>query len=151
MELDIDYQLVSDVADAGGMYITDKFFVHMGSFYIDIIPISEIVFVYKHSQRIGMPGAHFKLTYTVHILGKKRFKCSCFLTGVFFPGINTGKLSIYNDHCSLYSDLRSLTVNTVFFMIMSPLENRFCANKKADFNKRLSNAKPHGKNLLLLW
>ena len=77
MELDIDYQLVSDVADAGGMYITDKFFVHMGSFYIDIIPISEIVFVYKHSQRIGMPGAHFKLTYTVHILGKKRFKCSC--------------------------------------------------------------------------
>lgn len=77
MELDIDYQLVSDVADAGGMYITDKFFVHLGSFYIDIVPMNEIVFVYKHSQRIGMPGARFKLTYTVHVLGTKKFKCSC--------------------------------------------------------------------------
>ena len=31
-------------------------------------------------------------------------------------GSKTGKLSMSNDHCSLYSDLRSITLNTVRFI-----------------------------------
>ncbi len=74
---DLDYQVVTEVSNAGGMYITEKYFIHLGNFYVNIVPLSEIVFVYKHGQIKNFPDMHFKIRYTFHIIGNKRFRCSC--------------------------------------------------------------------------
>ena len=74
---DLDYQVVTDVAHAGGMYITENFFIHLGNFYVNIVPLSEIVFVYENSQMRSLSGMHFKILYTLHLRGNKRFRCSC--------------------------------------------------------------------------
>lgn len=77
LSMDLDYQVVTEVSQAGGMYITEKYFIHLGSFYVNIVPLSEIVFVYKHGQLQNLPGMHFKIKYTFHVRGNKKFRCAC--------------------------------------------------------------------------
>lgn len=74
---DLDYQVITDVAHAGGMYITENFFIHLGSFYVNIVPLSEVVFVYKNSQIKSLSKMHFKILYNLHLIGNRRFRCTC--------------------------------------------------------------------------
>ena len=74
---DLDYQVLNENISAGGMHITDEFFIHLGSFYVNIVPLSEIIFVYKNSQLKNFFGLHFKILYTLHIRGNKKFRCAC--------------------------------------------------------------------------
>ena len=74
---DLDYQLVTEVANAGGMFITENYFIHLGALYVNIVPLSEIVFVYKNSQLRNFVGMHFIIKYTLHIRGNEKFKCMC--------------------------------------------------------------------------
>ena len=74
---ELDKQLSEDVTHAGGMYITKDYFMHLGSLYVNIVPMSEIVFVYKNSQLKDLPGMNFVMYYNFHIYGNKRFKCTC--------------------------------------------------------------------------
>lgn len=74
---DLDYQVVTEVAAAGGMYITENYFIHLGKFYVNIVPLSEIVFVYKNSQIRDMHILYFKIKYNVHIKGNRKFRCAC--------------------------------------------------------------------------
>ena len=71
---DLDYQVVTEVAAAGGMYITENYFIHLGKFYVNIVPLSEIVFVYKNSQIRDMHILYFKIKYNVHIKGNRKFR-----------------------------------------------------------------------------
>lgn len=77
MSEDLDYQVVTDILEAGGMYITEKYFIHLGAFYVDIIPLNEIVFVYEHSKIRNFSNLHFKISYTLNVKGKKKFRCAC--------------------------------------------------------------------------
>ncbi len=74
---DLDCQMINESISAGGMHITDGFFIHLGSFYVNIVPLSEILFVYKNSQLKNSFGLHFKILYTLHIRGNRKFRCAC--------------------------------------------------------------------------
>lgn len=74
---DLDYQMINENISAGGMHVTDGFFIHLGSFYVNIVPLSEILFVYKNSQLKNSFGLHFKILYTLHIRGNRKFRCAC--------------------------------------------------------------------------
>ena len=73
----LDEELSGEVVKAGGMYITNDYFIHLGSLYMSIVPLKEIVFVYKNSQLKNLRGMNFMLYYNVHVRGYKRFRCFC--------------------------------------------------------------------------
>ncbi len=59
------------------MFITENFFIEISKYGVAIVPIREIIWVYKHSTLHKLFGYHFVISYTLHIVGNKLFYLQC--------------------------------------------------------------------------
>ncbi len=59
------------------MFITEHFFIETSNFGVAIVPISEIVWIYKYSTLHKFLWHHFSISYTLHITAKKRRYIHC--------------------------------------------------------------------------
>ena len=53
------------------MYITEHFFIAFANKAVTVIPISEIVWIYKYSTLHNILWYHFSISYTLHITANK--------------------------------------------------------------------------------
>lgn len=53
------------------MYITEHYFIAFANKSVTVIPISEIVWIYKHSTLHNILWYHFSISYTLHITANK--------------------------------------------------------------------------------
>ena len=53
------------------MYITEHFFIAFANKAVTVIPINEIVWIYKHSTLHKILWYHFSISYTLHITANK--------------------------------------------------------------------------------
>lgn len=71
----IDFELQNRLQmQVSCMYITDHYYVDLGTSHIAIHPLSSIIWAYKHSILHRYPGARNKMTYTLRIWAKKNMK-----------------------------------------------------------------------------
>lgn len=59
------------------MFITEHYFIVVSVNGIAIVPISEIIWIYKHSTLHKFLWYHFVISYTLHITGNHRFYLRC--------------------------------------------------------------------------
>lgn len=59
------------------MFITEHFFIEISTFGIAVVPIDQIVWIYKHSTLHEFFGIHFNIDYTLHICAHGRFYFNC--------------------------------------------------------------------------
>ncbi len=59
------------------MYITEHFFIEVSLYGVAIVPISEIIWIYKYSTLHKILWHHFKISYTLHITATKRLYIKC--------------------------------------------------------------------------
>lgn len=59
------------------MFITENFFIEISKYGVAIVPIREIIWVYKHSTLHKFLQYHFVISYTLHIVGNKHFYIQC--------------------------------------------------------------------------
>ncbi len=59
------------------MFITEHFFIEIAQSGIAIVPISEIIWIYKHSTLHKFLWYHFVISDTLHIVGNKHFYLQC--------------------------------------------------------------------------
>ena len=59
------------------MFITEHFFIELSRYGIALVPIREIVWIYKHSTLHKLFGYHFRISYTLHILANGRLRIHC--------------------------------------------------------------------------
>lgn len=59
------------------MFITEHFFIEISKYGVAIVPIEEIVWVYKHSTLHKFFWYHFSISYTLHITANKHLYIHC--------------------------------------------------------------------------
>lgn len=59
------------------MFITEHFFIELSKYGIAIVPIAEMVWIYKHSTLHKLFGHHFSISYTLHIVARHRVGIDC--------------------------------------------------------------------------
>lgn len=59
------------------MFITEHYFIETSKYGIAIVPIQEIIWVYKHSTLHKFFWYHFSISYTLHITANKHFYIHC--------------------------------------------------------------------------
>lgn len=59
------------------MFITEHYFIMTSPFANAIVPISEILWIYKHSTLHKFLWYHFSISYTMHIIANKHFYIHC--------------------------------------------------------------------------
>lgn len=59
------------------MFITEHYFIVIASSGIAIVPIPEIVWIYKHSTLHKLFWYHFSISYTLHITANKHLYIQC--------------------------------------------------------------------------
>lgn len=59
------------------MFITEHYFIEISKYGIAIVPIDEIIWVYKHSTLHKLFWYHFSISYTLHITARKHFYIHC--------------------------------------------------------------------------
>lgn len=59
------------------MFITEHFFIEISIYGIAIVPIDQIVWIYKNSTIHSIFGRHIKISYTLHICAHKNFYFNC--------------------------------------------------------------------------
>ena len=59
------------------MYITEHFFIAFAIDRVAVVPIQEIVWIYKHSTLHKLLWYHFSISYTLHITANKHFYIQC--------------------------------------------------------------------------
>lgn len=59
------------------MFITESFFIEVSLEGVAIVPIQEIVWVYKHSTLHKFLWYHFVISYTLHITGTHHYYIRC--------------------------------------------------------------------------
>jgi len=59
------------------MFITEHFFIEISKYGIAIVPISEIIWIYKHSTLNKIFWYHFNISYTLHITANKHLYIQC--------------------------------------------------------------------------
>ncbi len=59
------------------MFITEHFFIEVSGYGVALIPISEIIWIYKHSTMRKFSPVHIKLSYTMRIYGTHRVQFDC--------------------------------------------------------------------------
>lgn len=59
------------------MFITESFFIEISLEGIAIVPIQEIIWVYKHSTLHKFLWYHFVISYTLHITGTHHYYIRC--------------------------------------------------------------------------
>lgn len=71
-ELETLPQLATD-----DMFITQHYFIETSKYGIAIVPISEIIWIYKYSTLHKIFWHHFAISYTLYITAKKRIYIKC--------------------------------------------------------------------------
>lgn len=59
------------------MFITEHFFIEISKYGIALVPIQEIVWIYKHSTLHKLFSHHFSISYTLHIVAKRHVSIDC--------------------------------------------------------------------------
>lgn len=59
------------------MFITEHFFIETSKFGIAIVPIQEIIWIYKHSTLHKFFWYHFSISYTLHIVANHHVYIQC--------------------------------------------------------------------------
>ncbi len=59
------------------MFITEHFFIETSNYGVAIVPISEIIWIYKYSTLHKFLWHHFSISYTLHITANKRQYIHC--------------------------------------------------------------------------
>ncbi len=59
------------------MFITEHFFIVLSQYNTAIVPIKEIIWIYKYSTLHKILWYHFSISYTLHITAKKRLYLQC--------------------------------------------------------------------------
>lgn len=59
------------------MFITQHYFIETSKYGIAIVPISEIIWIYKYSTLHKIFWHHFAISYTLYITAKKRIYIKC--------------------------------------------------------------------------
>ncbi|MFP3155233.1 hypothetical protein LQZ18_12575 [Lachnospiraceae bacterium ZAX-1] len=59
------------------MFITEHFFIELASYGIAIVPIQEMLWIYKHSTLHKIFWYHFSISYTLHITANKHLHIDC--------------------------------------------------------------------------
>lgn len=59
------------------MFITEHYFIELASYGIAIVPIEEIIWIYKHSTLHKFLWYHFSISYTLHITANKHLYIQC--------------------------------------------------------------------------
>lgn len=59
------------------MFITEHFFIEISKYGIAIVPIQEILWIYKHSTLQKLFWYHFSISYTLHITANKHVYIHC--------------------------------------------------------------------------
>lgn len=59
------------------MFITEHYFIMTSPLGNAIVPIKEILWIYKHSTLHKFLWYHFSISYTMHIIAKKHFYIHC--------------------------------------------------------------------------
>ncbi len=59
------------------MFITEHFFIETSKYGIAIVPIQEIIWIYKHSTLHKLFWYHFSISYTLNITANKRVYIHC--------------------------------------------------------------------------
>lgn len=59
------------------MFITEHFFIETSVYGIAIVPIDQIVWIYKDSTIHSILGRHIKMSYTLHICAHQHFYFNC--------------------------------------------------------------------------
>lgn len=62
------------IVQAERMYITDKYFINLGTLEVSIIPLEQIVLAYSHSKMYTLFGIHLHMKHTLHFCGFKNIK-----------------------------------------------------------------------------
>ena len=75
-EADIELSTLPQLATED-MFITEHYFIEISAYGIAIVPIKEMVWLYKHSTIEKRFGIHVNISYTLHISAKKSFYINC--------------------------------------------------------------------------
>lgn len=59
------------------MFITENFFIEISKYGVAVVPINEIIWIYKHSTLHKFLWYHFVISDTLHITGNKHFYLEC--------------------------------------------------------------------------
>ena len=59
------------------MFITEHYFIEIADFGIAVVPIREIVWIYKYSTLHKLFWYHFNISYTLHITTTRRLHLQC--------------------------------------------------------------------------
>lgn len=59
------------------MFITEHFFIETSKYGAAIVPIEEIIWIYKHSTLQKLFWYHFRISYTLHITANKHVYIHC--------------------------------------------------------------------------
>lgn len=59
------------------MFITEHYFIVLANYGTAVIPIQEIIWIYKHSTLHKILWHHFSISYTLHITANKRLHIQC--------------------------------------------------------------------------
>lgn len=59
------------------MFITESFFIEVSQDGVAVVPIQDIIWVYKHSTLHKFLWYHFAISYTMHIVGYHHFYLRC--------------------------------------------------------------------------
>lgn len=59
------------------MFITEHYFIMTSPYGNAIVPISEMLWIYKHSTLHKFLWYHFSISYTMHIIARKHFYVHC--------------------------------------------------------------------------
>lgn len=59
------------------MFITEHYFIELASYGIAIVPIKEILWIYKHSTLHKFLWHHFSISYTLHITAGRHLYLQC--------------------------------------------------------------------------
>ncbi|MCI8327729.1 MAG: hypothetical protein HFI37_08150, partial [Lachnospiraceae bacterium] len=59
------------------MFITEHYFIEISKYGIAVVPIQEMIWVYKHSTLHKFFWYHFSISYTLHITANKHLYIHC--------------------------------------------------------------------------
>lgn len=59
------------------MFITEHYFIELANYGIAIVPIQEMLWIYKHSTLHKLLWYHFSISYTLHIIANKHLYIQC--------------------------------------------------------------------------
>ena len=59
------------------MFITEHYFIEIADFGIAVVPIQEIIWIYKYSTLHKLFWYHFNISYTLHITANRHLYLQC--------------------------------------------------------------------------